>query len=98
MMQASVYGAVSHYLKAVAAAGTDDSAKVMAKMKELPVNDFMTKNAKIREDGQVMREVYVLQTKTPAESKGEWDLSKVVATIPANEAFQPASKACPLVK
>jgi len=67
-------------------------------MKELPVNDFMTKNAKIREDGQVMREVYVLQAKKPSESKGEWDLSNVVATIPANEAFQPPSKACPLVK
>lgn len=98
MMQASVYGAVTHYLKAVAAVGNDDTTQVMAKMKATPVNDFMTKNAKIREDGQVMREVYVLQTKMPSESKGEWDLSKVVATIPATEAFQPASKACPLVK
>ena len=98
MMQASVYGAVTHYLKAVAAVGNDDTTQVMAKMKATPVNDFMTKNARIREDGQVMREVYVLQTKKPSESKGEWDLSKVVATIPANEAFLPPNKACPLVK
>lgn len=98
MMQASVYGAVTHYLKAVAAVGNDDTTQVMAKMKATPVNDFMTKNARIREDGQVMREVYVLQTKKPSESKGEWDLSKVVATIPATEAFQAPNKACPLVK
>ena len=98
MMQASVYGAVTHYLKAVAAVGNDDTTQVMAKMKATPVNDFMTKNARIREDGQLMREVYVLQTKKPSESKGEWDLSKVVATIPANEAFLPPNKACPLVK
>ncbi|MES2509874.1 MAG: ABC transporter substrate-binding protein [Pseudomonadota bacterium] len=98
MAQAGVYSAVNHYLKSVAAAGTDETAKVMAKMKSTPINDFMTKNATIREDGQVMREVYVLQAKKPSESKNEWDLSRVVATIPANEAFLPASKACPLVK
>lgn len=94
-IQASVYGAVTHYLKAVAAAGTDDTAAVMAKMKSTPVNDFMTKNARIREDGQVMRDSYVWRVKKPSESKNEWDLYTYVSTVPAAQAF-PASKACPL--
>lgn len=99
MIQASVYGAVIHYLNAVAAVGSDDTSKVMAKMKTTPINDFMTKNGSIRDDGRVMRDVYVFRVKKPAESKGEWDLMTQVAAIPANEAFQPADKqACSLVK
>ena len=99
MIQASVYGAVTHYLKAVAAVGGDDTAKVAAKMKATPINDFMTKNGSIRDDGRVMRDVYVFKVKKPSESKGEWDLMSQVATIPAAEAFQPADKqVCPLVK
>lgn len=98
-VQASVYGAVQHYLKAVAAAGTDDTAAVMAKMKSTPINDMMTKNGSIREDGRVIREGYVFRVKKPSESKNEWDLYALAATIPANQAFQPADKAaCPLVK
>jgi branched-chain amino acid transport system substrate-binding protein len=99
MIQAGTYGATMHYLKAVRAAGTDEAKAVMAKMKEMPINDFMTKNGRIREDGRVMREMYLMQVKTPEESKGEWDLAKIVATIPAEQAFRPLAEGdCPLVK
>ena len=99
MVQAGTYGAVSHYLKAVAAAGTDDTTAVMAKMKSTPINDFMTKNGTVREDGQAMRDFYTFRVKKPAESKNEWDLYAQVAAIPAAQAFQPANKqVCPLVK
>ena len=99
MFQAGIYGAAMHYLKAVKAAGTDEAKAVMTEMRKMPINDFMTKNGRIREDGRVMRDMYLLQAKTPAESKGEWDLMKVVATIPADEAFRPQSESeCPLVK
>jgi branched-chain amino acid transport system substrate-binding protein len=88
-----------HYLKAVRAAGTDEAKAVMAKMKEMPINDFMTRNGRIREDGRVMRDMYLMQVKTPEESKGDWDLAKIVATIPAEQAFRPLSEGgCPLVK
>jgi len=99
MFQAGTYSAALHYLKAVKAAGTDAAQPVMAKMREIPINDFMTKNGWIREDGRVMRDMYLEQAKTPAESKGEWDLIKVIATIPAEQAFRPlAESECPLVK
>jgi branched-chain amino acid transport system substrate-binding protein len=88
-----------HYLKAIRAAGTDEAKAVMSKMKAIPINDFMTKNGRIRDDGRVIRDMYLLEAKTPAESKGEWDLLKVVATIPGDEAFLPLSESeCPLVK
>jgi branched-chain amino acid transport system substrate-binding protein len=99
MIQAGTYGATMHYLKAVKAAGTDEAKAVMAKMRELPINDFMTKNGRIREDGRVIRDMYLMQAKAPEESKGEWDLAKIVATIPGDQAFRPlAEGGCPLVK
>jgi len=99
MIQASAYGAMMHYLNAVKAAGSDDTAAIMAKMKETPINDFMTKNGKIRPDGRVLRPMYVFEVKKPEESKGEWDLYKQVAEIPAEQAFAPADPAvCPLSK
>lgn len=98
-VQAGTYSAAMHYLKAVQAAGTDDAKTVMAKMRATPINDFMTKNGSIRADGRVIRDMYLLEAKTPAESKGDWDLLKVVATIPGEEAFRPlAESECPLVK
>jgi branched-chain amino acid transport system substrate-binding protein len=98
MIHAGTYGGVLHYLKAVAAAGTTDATAVVAKMKELPVDDFYTK-ARIREDGRVMRNYYLMQVKTPAESKYQFDYYKVLATIPPEEAARPLSEsACPLVK
>src|SRR5215475_12058282 len=98
-IQAGTYGAVMHYLKAVKAAGTTEAKAVMAKMREMPINDFMTKNGKVRIDGQVVRDMYLMQAKTPEESKGEWDLVKMVATVPGDEAFRPLKESgCPLVK
>jgi branched-chain amino acid transport system substrate-binding protein len=99
MVQAGVYSATLHYLKAVKAAGTNEAKAVMAKMKELPINDFMTQNGHIREDGRVIRDMYLMQAKTPDESKGEWDLAKIIATIPGDQAFRPLNEGgCPLVK
>jgi branched-chain amino acid transport system substrate-binding protein len=99
MIQAGTYGATLHYLKAVKAAGTDEAKAVMAKMKEMPINDFMTRQGRIREDGRVVRDMYLMQAKTPDESKSEWDLAKIVATIPGDQAFRPlAEGGCPLVK
>jgi len=99
MFQAGIYSAAMHYLKAVKAAGTDEALTVIAQMKKMPVNDFMTRNGTIREDGRMMRDMYLLQAKKPSESKGGWDLMKVVATIPADDAFRPLSESeCPLVK
>lgn len=98
-IQASVYSAVQHYLKAVKDAGTDDGPKVVAQMKATRVNDFMTQNAPIREDGQVMRAVYPVEVKTPAESKGKYDFYKVGAAIPAEQIFRPLSEGgCDFVK
>jgi branched-chain amino acid transport system substrate-binding protein len=97
--QAGVYGAVSHYLKAIKAAGTDAAPTVMKTMKETPVNDFMTKNGTVREDGRVLRDMYLFQVKTPAESKSPWDYYKMVRSVPADRAFRPLSDSeCPLVK
>jgi branched-chain amino acid transport system substrate-binding protein len=98
-IQAGTYGAVTHYLKAVKAAGTDEAKAVLAEMKKMPINDFMTKNGKIRPDGRVIRDMYLMQAKTPEESKGEWDLVKMVATVPGDEAFRPLNEGeCPLAK
>ncbi|BAT60477.1 leucine-, isoleucine-, valine-, threonine-, and alanine-binding protein precursor [Variibacter gotjawalensis] len=99
MMQAGIYSAAVHYLKAVKEAGTDDTQKVLTAMRRLPVNDFMTKNGTIREDGRMMRDMYLLEAKRPDESSGEWDLMKVVARIPAEQAFRPLSDSeCPLIQ
>jgi branched-chain amino acid transport system substrate-binding protein len=99
MTQAGTYGAVTHYLQAVKAVGSKDSDQVMAQMRAAPINDFMTKNGSLRIDGRVVRDMYLFQVKTPAESKGEWDLYKTVATTPGNVAFRPMNQGgCPLVK
>jgi branched-chain amino acid transport system substrate-binding protein len=97
--QAGVYGAVLHYLKAIDKAGTDDSLAVSKAMKELPVNDMFSDNFKIREDGRVVRDMYLLEVKSPEESKEPWDYYKVLARTPGNEAYRPmAEGGCPLVK
>ena len=99
MVQAGVYGEVTHYLKAIEAAKTDEPKAVMAKMRELPINDFMTKNGKLREDGRVMRDMYLFQVKAPSESKYQYDYYKQLAVIPAEQAYRPLSESeCPLVK
>jgi branched-chain amino acid transport system substrate-binding protein len=98
MVQAGQYSSTMHYLKAVKALGSDDTAKVMAQMKKTPVNDFFAKNGTIRADGRMVHDMYLLQVKKPAESTTPWDYYNVRATIPAAEAFQPlAASACPLI-
>ncbi len=99
MVQAGVYGAVTHYLAAIKAAGSDDGPTVVKQMKATPVNDFMTKNGKIREDGTLVRDMYLFEVKKPSESKGAWDYYKQIAVIPGEEAFKlPGPNQCPLVK
>src|SRR5580692_2046424 len=99
MVQAGVYGAIMHYLAAIKATGSDDGPTVVKQMKATPVNDFMTKNGKIREDGTLVRDMYLFEVKKPSESKGAWDYYKQIAVIPGEEAFKlPGSNQCPLVK
>ena len=98
MAQAGLYGATMHYLNAVKAVNSTDTAKVMAQMRNTPVNDFMTKNGQIREDGKVVRDMYLFEVKKPEESKGPWDYYKLIRQIPAAEVTRPLSdSACPLV-
>ncbi len=99
MVQAGVYGAVTHYLNAIKAINSDDGLTVVKKMKETPVNDVMTKNGKILENGRVIRDMYLFEVKKPADSKGPWDYYKQISTIPGDEAFKrPGGNECPLVK
>jgi len=98
-LHAAVYGAVTHYLKAIDAAGTDDGPTVVAKMKEIPVEDMFTHGAKIRPDGRVLRNMYLFQVKSPQESKYPWDYYKLVATIPPEDAIKPMAEGhCPFVE
>ena len=99
MAQAAVYSAIRHYLTAIEAAGTDEAKAVMAKMREIPVNDFYAKNGRVREDGRMVHDMYFVQVKTPAESTGPWDYYKILSTIPGDQAFRPLDEGgCPLVK
>ncbi|HTR83875.1 MAG TPA: ABC transporter substrate-binding protein [Reyranella sp.] len=99
MLTAGVYSSTLHYLKAVQAAGTDDAKKVMAKMQEMPVNDVMTKNGKLRPDGRLVRDMYLFQVKSPDESKGKDDIYKLIATVPGDEAYRPLKDGkCPYIK
>jgi branched-chain amino acid transport system substrate-binding protein len=99
MTHAGVYSAVSHYLKAVKAAGTSDTQAVLAKMREMPVDDFFSRGGTIRKDGRMAHDMLLVQVKSPAESKYPWDYYKVLATLLADQAFRPLSESeCPLVK
>ncbi|MGM5024021.1 ABC transporter substrate-binding protein [Tardiphaga sp. 367_B4_N1_1] len=99
MGDAGDYSSTMHYLNAIKAAGTDDAKTVMAKMREMPVNDFFAKDGRLREDGRFVHDMYVYEVKKPSESTYPWDYYKLRATIPGNEAFRPLSQsACPLVK
>ncbi|MEW6768390.1 MAG: ABC transporter substrate-binding protein [Pseudomonadota bacterium] len=99
MGDAGDYSSTMHYLNAIKAAGTDDAKTVMAKMREMPVNDFFAKNGRIREDGRFVHDMYVYEVKKPSESKYAWDYYKLRATIPGDQAYRPLSESkCPLVK
>lgn len=99
MGDAGDYSSTMHYLNAIKAAGTDDAKTVMAKMREMPVNDFFAKNGRVREDGRFVHDMYVYEVKKPSESKYEWDYYKLRAVVPGEEAFRPLSESkCPLIK
>ncbi len=99
MIVAGIYSAVTHYLQAIQAAGTDDAGKVAARMREMPVNDFFAKNGRIGPDGLHRHDMYLLQVKAPEESKYPWDYARIVKTIPAAEAFPTVEQQkCPLAK
>lgn len=99
MIHTGVYGSVLHYLKAIQAAGTDDPAKVMANMRELPIEDAFVHGGKLREDGRVIRDMYLARVKKPSESKEPWDYLEIVKTVRGEDAYRPASESkCPLLK
>ena len=98
MVHAGIYSATTHYLNAVKQTGSDDTATVRAQMAKTPVNDMFAKDGRIREDGRMVHDMYLVKVKTPSDSKGEWDLYQMVRTIPGNEAFRPlAESQCKLV-
>jgi branched-chain amino acid transport system substrate-binding protein len=98
MAQASTYSAIRHYLAAVAAAGTDKAKAVMAKMREMPVNDFYARDGRLREDGRLVHDMYFAQVKKPSESTKPWDYYTILKVIPGDQAFRPlAEGGCPLV-
>lgn len=99
MTHAGVYSSTMHYLNAVQATDSDDTQVVRAKMIETPINDMFAKNGKLREDGRMVHDMYLAQVKTPAESKSEWDLYKILRTILADQAYRPlAESQCKLIK
>jgi branched-chain amino acid transport system substrate-binding protein len=99
MVQAGVYSGMLHYLKAVEAAKSKDSAAVMAKMKEMPTDDPLFGKGSVRADGRKMHDMYLFEVKKPGESKGPWDYYKQISVLPAEQAFRPlAESECPLVK
>ena len=97
--QAGIYSAVSHYLKAIKACGSDDGMTVAAQMRAMPVNDMFARNGQLRSDGRMVHDMFLAQVKRPEQSKGEWDLYNILAVIPAAQAFRPLSEGgCKLVK
>jgi branched-chain amino acid transport system substrate-binding protein len=101
MVHAGVYASLIHYFKALEALGGNphDGAKVVAKMKEIPTDDPLFGKGSIEPNGRTIHPAYLFEVKQPSESKGPWDYYKLVATIPASEAFTPLDKStCPLLK
>ena len=99
MVHASVYSAVTQYLKAIDAAGGDGTEAVAAKLKEMPVDDVFGRGAKVAANGRLMNTQYLMQVKTPDESRYDWDYYKIVAEIPGEQAYMdPAQSGCPLVQ
>jgi len=98
-LQAADYSAIAFYLNGVKASGTDDADTLMKWMKSNKVNDFYAQNGYVREDGRMVHDMYLMQVKTPAESKGPWDYYKVVATLPGDEVYtKPSESTCKLFK
>lgn len=98
-VQAGVYSSISHYLKAVKGLNSKEPLAVMAKMRETPINDFMSKDAKLRIDGRVIRDMYLFEVKKPEESKYPWDYYKQLQVVPGEQAYNTlAGGGCPLAK
>lgn len=98
MVHAGVYSSITHYLKAIEKAGTDDTAAVLQAMRDMPVDDFFARGGTVRADGRMVHEMYLAQVKQPEESKGEWDYYHIKQVIPGDEAYRPlAAGGCPLV-
>lgn len=87
MIHAGVYSSLMHYFKAVEAAGTDDTAAVRAKLGEMPINDFFSRNGRILKNGRMVHDMLLAEVKSPAESKGDWDYYKILRVIPGDEAY-----------
>lgn len=98
MWQAGVYSSVTAYLNAIKETGTDDPLKVAAKMREKPVEDFFARNGRLREDNLMVHDLWLVQVKTPAESKYPWDYYKILAKISGEDAFGPPDPACAMAK
>lgn len=99
MLQLGDYGVVKHYLKAVEAAGSTDAGLVMEKMRALPIHDVFCRHGTLRADGRVMREMFLMRVKTPAEARLPFDYLQLVQTVPAADAFRPATEsACKLLR
>ena len=99
MSHAGAYSATTQYLKAIAATGSDDGVTLADYLKRTPINDMFAQNGRVRPDGRMVHDMYLVQVKKPAESKREWDYYKILATIPGEKAFRPLSESkCPLVK
>ena len=97
--QAGVYSGVLHYLKAVQAVGSKDQQKVLEKMREMPVEDMFSRNGKLLPNGRMIHDMYLVEVKSPAESKAPWDYYKILSTVPAEQAFRKLSEsACPLTR
>ncbi|WP_020677262.1 ABC transporter substrate-binding protein [Geopsychrobacter electrodiphilus] len=99
MDQAGVYSATTNYLKAIQAAGTDNADAVMKQLRSMKIDDFFSINGHLRADGTMVHDMFLVEVKKPSESKGPWDLLKVIKQVPGDEAFMPMSEgSCPLVK
>jgi branched-chain amino acid transport system substrate-binding protein len=97
--QSGCYSATLHYLKAVRAAGTDETAAVMGAMRALPIEDAFIRGGRLRADGRVLKDLMLGRVKSPAASRGEWDFIEILQTIPAEQAFRPAAESrCPALR
>jgi branched-chain amino acid transport system substrate-binding protein len=96
----AMYSETMHYLKAMRAVGSDASGRaIVAKMREMPVSDVYAHNAHLRADGRLIMDMYLVQVKTPAESKNDWDIYNILATVPGEQALRPVSESeCPLLR
>ena len=98
-LQAGQYSATLNYLRAIEKAKSDDVSDVMKQLKTMPIQDAFAKNGKVREDGKMVHDMYLVQVKKPQESKAPWDYYTVLETVPGDKAFQPLSESkCPLVR